>query len=60
MFGRKRKKKLLTEDEITEKFKDVEFEKNDALAISLAALITFLPVVLLISAVLIAIVWIIF
>lgn len=61
MFGRKkRKQKLLTEEEIQEKFKDVELEDSDVTAMIIAALITFVPVVLLMLFAVYGIIWLIF
>ncbi len=61
MFGRKkRKQKLLTEEEIQEKFKDVELEDSDVTAMIIAALITFVPVLLLMLFAIYGILWFIF
>ncbi|MEG0328750.1 MAG: hypothetical protein RR565_08590 [Erysipelothrix sp.] len=55
-----RKKKLLTEEEIDEKFKDVELEKNDTKAMIIAALITFLPVMIMLMVIFYGALWLIF
>ncbi len=55
-----RKKKLLTEEEIDEKFKDVELEKNDTKAMIIAALITFLPVMVMLMVIFYGAIWLIF
>lgn len=46
--------------ELMEKLKDVEFERKDIAALIIAALITIMPVVLLILGIFYLIVWIIF
>lgn len=58
--NRKRKQKLLTEEEIKEKFKDVDLEKADVPAMFLAALLVFLPAVLLLLFAVYGIMWLIF
>lgn len=55
-----RKKKLLTEEEIDEKFKDVELDKNDTKAMIIAALITFLPVMVMLMVIFYGAIWLIF
>ncbi|QNN60115.1 hypothetical protein H9L01_06995 [Erysipelothrix inopinata] len=55
-----RKKKLLTEEEIDAKFKDVELEKNDTKAMIIAALITFLPVMVMLMVIFYGAIWLIF
>lgn len=55
-----RKKKLLTEEEIDEKFRDVELEKNDTKAMIIAALITFLPVMVMLMVIFYGAIWLIF
>ncbi|CAM3669369.1 hypothetical protein ERUR111494_06135 [Erysipelothrix urinaevulpis] len=59
-MSRRKKKKLLTEEEIAEKFKDVEFEDNDTKAIIIAALTTFLPAMFLIIGIFVFILWLLF
>ncbi len=46
-FIKKRMKKM-SKKEAKDKYKDVEFEKNDTLAMFIAAFITFVPIVVLI------------
>lgn len=41
-FIKKRLKKM-SDEEARQKFKDVEFEKNDAFALFVAAFLTFMP-----------------
>lgn len=60
MSFKRRKRHVLTDEEIDEKFKDVEFEKNDVRAMVIAALITFIPVVLLVGALIYGLIWILF
>mgnify|MGYP001325778830 CR=1 FL=1 len=59
-MSKRKKKKLLTEEEIAEKFRDVEFEDNDTKAIIIAALTTFLPAMFLIIAIFVFILWLLF
>lgn len=60
MFGRKRKdkKKVLTKEEIQQKYDDVEFEKDDLKALTIAALITFIPALLFIVGLFVFFIWI--
>lgn len=60
MFGRKRKdkKKVLSKEELQKKYEDVEFEKNDLKALTIAALITFIPALLLIVGLFVFLIWI--
>lgn len=55
-----RNQELLSEKEITDKFKDVKLEKNDTNAMIIAALITFLPVLILVLGGLYFILWLFF
>lgn len=55
-----RNQELLSEKEITDKFKDVNLEKNDTNAMIIAALITFLPVLILVLGGLYFILWLFF
>lgn len=60
MFGRKKrnKKKVLSKEELQAKFDDVEFEDNDLKALTIAALITFIPALLLIVGIFVFFIWI--
>lgn len=49
-----------SDEEIRNKFKDVEFEKHDGLAMFIAALITFVPAILVILGILYLIIWLLF
>lgn len=49
---REAKEKLKNRDDLKDKFKDVEFEKNDKYALVIAALVTFLPPIIIIVAIL--------
>ncbi len=60
MFKRRKREDMLTSKEIREKFKDVEFEKNDTLALFLAALLTFIPAILLVVGIYFLVIWLIF
>ncbi|WP_323610705.1 hypothetical protein LLS04_05610 [Erysipelothrix enhydrae] len=60
MLNKRKKRKLLTEEEIQEKFKDVEFEKNDTTAMIIAAIVTLLPALLLVLGLIYGLLWPIF
>ncbi|MDV7679503.1 hypothetical protein [Erysipelothrix rhusiopathiae] len=60
MLNKRKKSKLLTEEEIQEKFKDVEFEKNDTTAMIIAAIVTLLPALLLVLGLIYGLLWLIF
>ncbi|WP_039736752.1 hypothetical protein [Erysipelothrix tonsillarum] len=60
MFNKRKKRKLLTEEEIEEKFKGVEFEKNDTTAMIIAALVTLLPALILVLGLIYGLLWLIF
>lgn len=60
MIFKKIKHKVLTEEEIEAKFKDVEFEDNDSLALFLAAIKVFLPGILIMLAIFVGVIWLIF
>ncbi|AGN23678.1 hypothetical protein PT250_01795 [Erysipelothrix rhusiopathiae] len=60
MLNKRKKRKLLTEEEIQEKFKDVEFEKNDTTAMIIAAIVTLLPALLLVLGLIYGLLWLIF
>ncbi len=58
---RNRRKKLLEkEEENLKKMQDLNLEKNDALAMVIAALITFIPVLILVVVIFMFVIWIIF
>lgn len=56
----KNEKQRLKDLDVKDKFKDVEFEKNDGLALFIAAMVTFIPPLLAIFAVTWFFVWILF
>ncbi|MDE8340350.1 hypothetical protein PT226_08025 [Erysipelothrix rhusiopathiae] len=60
MLNKRKKRKLLTEEEIQKKFKDVEFEKNDTTAMIIAAIVTLLPALLLVLGLIYGLLWLIF
>lgn len=60
MFRKRRKKLLENEEENLKKLEDLEFEKGDVSALIIAALITLLPVVLLVLGIFTFIIWLIF
>jgi hypothetical protein len=47
-------------DEIKAKLKETDFEKGDLLALTIAALITVIPVMLLVLSIMIGVIWFIF
>lgn len=49
-----------SDEEIRNKFKGVEFEKHDRLAMFIAALITFVPVILVVLGIIYFIIWVLF
>lgn len=51
---------MLSEEEIRKKFDNVEFEKNDVAAIVIAALITIVPIVLLLMGLFYGLIWFFF
>jgi hypothetical protein len=55
-------KKLTEEelDEVRQKMKDTPLEKNDVLAITIAAIITIMPLVLVLLGLFAVIIWLIF
>jgi len=59
----KRPKKQESEfdyEEIKAKLKETEFEKGDLLALTIAALVTIIPVMLLVLSIMIGVIWFIF
>lgn len=48
------------DEELQKKFKDTEFEKSDGFAMFVAAMITFVPVILVILGIIYFILWLIF
>ncbi|AMC93151.1 hypothetical protein AOC36_03930 [Erysipelothrix larvae] len=56
----KKRKDMYDEEEIEKKLNDMEFEKGDMFAMFIAAMITFLPAVLLLLGLFSLILWIIF
>lgn len=62
MFFKKRRKQESEFDieEIKAKLKETDFEKGDLLALTIAALVTVIPVMLLILSIMIGVIWIIF
>jgi hypothetical protein len=47
-------------EEIKAKLKETEFEKGDLMALTIAALITIIPVMLLVLSIMIGVIWFIF
>jgi|GEM_PF-3108029 len=47
-------------DEVRQKLKDTPFEKNDIFAITLAAIITIMPLVLVLLGLFAVVIWLIF
>lgn len=60
MFRKRRKKLLENEEENLKKLEELELEKGDVSALIIAALITLLPVVLLVLGIFTFIIWLIF
>ena len=58
LFGKKKTKEEL--DAHYDQMEQVELEKGDFLAMVIAALITFLPVLIIVLAVLFGVVWLVF
>ena len=52
--------KKKTDEELNKHYEEVELEKGDFLAMVLAALITFLPVLLIVIAILFGVLWLVF
>lgn len=52
--------RMKTDEELHKKFDDVEFEKHDGLAMFIAAMITFVPIILAILLVIWLLLWVIF
>lgn len=48
------------DEELKDKFKDVEFDKQDGIAMFIAAFVTFVPVILVILGGIYFIVWLLF
>lgn len=57
---KKMEQRMKKEEELQEKFKDIEFEKHDGLAMFIAAMITIVPIIIVILAILYFILWFIF
>lgn len=57
---KKIKARMKDEQELQNKFSDVEFEKNDTFAMFVAAIITFVPPVILCLLAIYAVLWILF
>lgn len=54
------KSRMKDEQELKEKFSDVEFEKGDAFAMFIAAIITFIPPFLICLLVIYGVLWLLF
>lgn len=48
------------DEELKNKFKDVEFEKSDGFAMFLAAFITFVPIIIVILGAIYFVIWLLF
>lgn len=48
------------DEELKDKFKDVEFDKHDGFAMFIAAFITFVPVIIVLLGVIYFVIWLLF